>query len=317
MPLTFQLTILISCLVNYNLLEIFYIKRSGGPTLARILVTASGGTVSSSVSDGLVKLESRSPVLSYLARLDDGFEFIPPANYSSENARPEDYRDVLKAISEACEKSLPDGIIILHGTDTMAYFAQIAVRVLSRFAIPFVITGSKIPPDSEGTDAFKNIDFAVGQVKEGRSGVVFTTHEGVPAIVPADKVTSPDIYGDYGVWPDSADIDFSGERYKRAAEAFLASETLHRIQVIPAAPTPGILDEGFDTVLITCHHSGTADIKLVPKVRKWRAKGIRCFMAPVPRNSNIYESRAMLEAAGATALPGMPPEGAWAEALIT
>ena len=285
--------------------------------MARILVTASGGTVSSSVSDGLVKLGTESPIVSYLVKMPGEFEFISPANYSSENARPEDYRDVLKAVSEAASKSRPDGMIILHGTDTMAYFAQIAVRVLAHLAIPFVITGSKIPPDSEGTDPFVNIDFAVGQVRQGNSGVVFTTHEGTPAIVPADKVTSPDIYGDYGVWPDSADTDFSSERYRRASEAFLASEKLHRIQVIPAAPTPGILDDGFDTVLITCHHSGTADVKLVPKVRKWTAKGIRCFMAPVPRNSNIYESRAMLEGAGAVALPGMPPEGAWAEALIT
>ena len=285
--------------------------------MARILVTASGGTVSSSVSGGLVKLEAESPIVSYLAGKAGEFEFISPANYSSENARPEDYRDVLKAVSEAASKSRPDGMIILHGTDTMAYFAQLAARVLSHFAIPFVITGSKIPPDSEGTDAFANIDFAVEQVKEGKSGVVFTTHEGKPSIVPADKVTSPDIYGDYGIWPDSADTDLSNEKYKKASEAFLAAEKLHRIQVIAAAPTPGILDEGFDTVLIMCHHSGTADVKLVPKVRKWTAKGIRCFMAPVPRNSNIYESRAMLEGAGAVALPGMPPEGAWAEALIT
>jgi L-asparaginase/Glu-tRNA(Gln) amidotransferase subunit D len=180
-----------------------------------------------------------------------------------------------------------------------------------------VITGAKIPPDSEGTDAFANIDHAVMQVTAGNSGVVFTTHEGAPSIIAAGKVTSPDIYGDYGTWPDSADIDFSSERYRKAAAAFFAAEKLHRIQVIAAAPTPGILDDGFDTVLIMCHHSGTADVKLVPKVRKWTAKGIRCFMAPVPRNSNIYESRAMLEQAGCKALPGMPPEGAWAEALIT
>lgn len=287
--------------------------------MARILVTASGGTVSSSVSDGLVRLEKESPIVSYISGHYPGvdFELISPANYSSENARPEDYRDVLKAVSEEASKSRPDGIIILHGTDTMAYFAQLAVRALGHMKIPFVITGSKIPPDSEGTDAFGNIDYAVEQVTSGKSGVVFTTHEGVTAIVPADKVISPDIYGDYGIWPDSADTDFSSDRYKKAAEAFFAAENLHRIQVIPAAPTPGILEEGFDTVLITCHHSGTADVKLVPKVRKWTSKGIRCFMAPVPRNSNIYESRAMLEQAGCKALPGMPPEGAWAEALIT
>ena len=285
--------------------------------MAKLLVTVSGGTVSSSVKDGLVKLEKQSPIASYLMGKASETLFISPANYSSENARPEDYRDVLKAVSEACEKSRPDGIIILHGTDTMAYFAQLAVRALSHLAIPFVITGSKIPPDGEGTDAFKNIDFAAEQVTAGSSGVVFTTHDGVTMIIPADKVTSPDIYGDYGIWPDSANTDFSSDRYKRAAQDFFAAGKLHRIQVIAAAPTPGILDEGFDTVLIMCHHSGTADVKLVPKVRKWTAKGIRCFMAPVPRNSNIYESRAMLEQAGCKALPGMPPEGAWAEALIT
>ena len=285
--------------------------------MAKLLVTVSGGTVSSSVKDGLVKLEKQSPIASYLMGKASEIEFISPANYSSENARPEDYRDVLKAVSEACENSRPDGIIILHGTDTMAYFAQLAVRALSHLGIPFAITGSKIPPDSEGTDAFKNIDYAAEQVTEGNSGVVFTTHDGITTIIPADKVTSPDIYGDYGTWPDSANTDFSSERYKRAAEGFFAAGKLHRIQVIAAAPTPGILDEGFDTVLIMCHHSGTADVKLVPKVRKWTAKGIRCFMAPVPRNSNIYESRAMLEQAGCKALPGMPPEGAWAEALIT
>lgn len=298
-------------------MRVFYLKKGGTPTVAKLLVTVSGGTVSSSVKDGLVRLEKESPVVSYLKKKAGETEFIAPANYSSENARPEDYRDVLRAVSEAASKSRPDGIIILHGTDTMAYFAQLAARALSHMGIPFVITGSKIPPDSEETDAFKNIDFAVEQVTEGSSGVVFTTHDGIQTIIPADKVTSPDIYGDYGIWPDSADIDFASERYKKAAQSFFAAEKLHRIQVIAAAPTPGILDEGFDTVLIMCHHSGTADVKLVPKVRKWTARGIRCFMAPVPRNSNIYESRAMLEAAGCRSLPGVPVEGAWAEALIT
>jgi L-asparaginase/Glu-tRNA(Gln) amidotransferase subunit D len=298
-------------------MRVFYLKKRGAPTVTKLLVTVSGGTVSSSVRDGLVKLEKESPTASYLKGKAEEIELISPANYSSENARPEDYRDVLKAVSEAASQSRPDGIIILHGTDTMAYFAQLAARALSHMAIPFVITGSKIPPDREDTDAFKNMDFAVEQVTLGKSGVVFTTHDGVQKIIPADKVTSPDIYGDYGIWPDSADTDFSSGRYKKAAEAFFAAEKLHRIQVIAAAPTPGVLDDGFDTVLIMCHHSGTADVKLVPKVRKWTAKGIRCFMAPVPRNSNIYESRAMLEAAGCRSLPGVPAEGAWAEALIT
>ena len=34
--------------------------------MAKLLVTVSGGTVSSSVKDGLVKLEKQSPIASYL-----------------------------------------------------------------------------------------------------------------------------------------------------------------------------------------------------------------------------------------------------------
>ena len=142
-------------------MRVFYLKRSGTPTVAKLLVTVSGGTVSSSVKDGLVKLEKESPIASYLKGKAEETLFISPANYSSENARPEDYRDVLKAVSEAASAIRPDGILILHGTDTMAYFAQLAARALSHMSIPFVITGSKIPPDCEGTDAFSNIDFAV------------------------------------------------------------------------------------------------------------------------------------------------------------
>ena len=86
--------------------------------------------------------------------------------------------------------------------------------------------------------------------------------------------------------------------------------------VIPAVPGAVIPESGFDRVLICCNHSGTASVSLVPKVENWTAKGIKCYMAPIPAGAGVYESRQKLRDAGALELPGMPIEGAWSEVLL-
>ena len=54
-----------------------------------------------------------------------------------------------------------DGIIILHGTDTMAYTAGALSAMLRNLPIPVILTGSQLPIDTEGTDAKKNLRDAV------------------------------------------------------------------------------------------------------------------------------------------------------------
>ena len=220
------------------------------------------------------------------------------------------YRDALKKIVEEAGKDKFDGILITHGTDTCAFFAQLAYRVLSSLGIPFAITGSVNSPDVDPDEAAGNIDGALRAISEGKSGVIFRDRSGEVRLYRADLIVSPDINGYYdeysdGIVPEAMDCT-----------AFFTQEKLPEILVIPAFPGAVIPKKGFDRVLICCNHSGTASTDLVPMVERWTAEGISCYMAPVPVNGGIYESRQRLRDAGAVELPGKPVEGAWAEVLL-
>ena len=276
----------------------------------RILGAMLGGTISSYDSKGTVKLGEPSFARSVLLEKYPSHEFVFPEfkTYSSEDATPYLYRDALKKI--VSEAPGFDGILITHGTDTCAFFAQLAARILGSLDIPFVITGSMRSPDKDPYEASGNLTYAVRCLEEGRSGVVFKNGRGDQQLYKAHLIMSPDINGIYpeyseGILPEIRDYT-----------EFLNKKELPKILVIPAVPGSVIPEDGFDRVLICCNHSGTASAGLAPMVERWTSKGIRCFMAPVPVRGGVYESRKILRDAGAEELTGMPVEGAWSEVLL-
>ncbi len=276
----------------------------------RILGVMLGGTISSYNSSGTVKLGEPSFARSYLLENHPSHEFVFPEfeTYSSEDATPYLYRSALKKTVD--EAPGFDGILITHGTDTCAYFAQLASRVLGILDIPFVITGSMRSPDTDPGEASGNLAFAVRCLEEGKTGVVFRNAEGEEQLYGAHLIMSPDINGIYSEYSEGTVPE------KKDHTEFLTKEKLPKILVIPSVPGSVIPEEGFDRVLICCNHSGTASAGLVPMVERWTEKGIDCFMAPIPLNGGVYESRRRLREAGAMELTGMPVEGAWSEVLL-
>ena len=276
----------------------------------RILGAMLGGTISSYNSSGTVMLGEPSFACRFLLENHPSHEFVFPEfeTYSSEDATPYLYRDALKKIVKEADGF--DGILITHGTDTCAFFAQLAARVLASLDIPFVITGAMRSPDVDPDEASGNLDFAVKCLEEGRSGVVFKNARGIEQLYKAHLIMSPDINGIYTEFSEGSVPE------KRDCTEFLEKEELYKILVIPAVPGASIPEDGFDRVLICCNHSGTASAGLVPLVERWTAGGIKCFMAPIPSGAGVYESRKRLRDAGALELPGMPIEGAWSEVLI-
>ncbi|MBQ7627574.1 MAG: asparaginase [Clostridiales bacterium] len=270
----------------------------------KILIELLGGTIGSHKDEtGTVVLGRDMTDI-----LPEGIDTVirSPLTYSSENATAEVYRDALKAISQDMDETAPDGVLILHGTDTMAYFAQLAVRVLGT-DIPVQIVGSVLPPDDPESDYKKQIKDAVRFLKDGKSGVVCGGRS-----IPLDKVMSADIAGRYSEYSDCKPLEYS----KDAAARFLENDRFPRVLVIPAVPGYVIPEGGFDRVLIQCFHSGTANVSLAPYIKKWTTEGIKCYLAPVPSSGNIYQSAKTLCEAGAATLSGMPLEGAWAEVIL-
>ncbi|MGN6955727.1 asparaginase domain-containing protein, partial [Neisseria sp. P0015.S004] len=54
-----------------------------------------------------------------------------------------------------------DGILVLHGTDTMAYTANLFTLSLQGLDKPVILTGSQWPYDAANSDAPRNLATAV------------------------------------------------------------------------------------------------------------------------------------------------------------
>ncbi len=302
---------------------------------SNILVVSLGGTITSELSGGVVRQSVLAWDASFFEKIDGRFiyDLVAMSGYSSENATVADYRKALTGIAEAVGKFEPSGVLILHGTDSIAFFAQLAIRVLSHLNLPVVITGSKMPPSQSGSDAIGNIRLSLGFLGAGIEGKIGSKTFGVvfndsfmeeSTFVHASSCTSPDIMGDIKSFIDSGakrKIDFKSQEYRKRAESFIAGGGVHGgVITIPAAPGfpyEALSTEGAEAVVIECYHSGTADSKgLCEFVRRARSEGIPCYMGPCPSRGNVYESRKLLEEAGVITLKGMPFEGCWAEAVL-
>lgn len=82
-------------------------------------------------------------------------------NKDSTNIEPSDWKVILRAIEGCLQKEECDGIVVTHGTDTMAYtLAQLAYYVQG-LKKPVVFTGSQIPFGEPNSDATKNLVDAI------------------------------------------------------------------------------------------------------------------------------------------------------------
>lgn len=120
--------------------------------MSRILLIATGGTIASVPSpDGLAPALSGQQLLSCLPSLACQVDCIDLFNMDSSNIQPEEWQKMAKTV--LLHMGDYDGVVITHGTDTMAYTASMLTFLLQNPPLPVVLTGSQWPmvrPDSDG-----------------------------------------------------------------------------------------------------------------------------------------------------------------------
>jgi L-asparaginase len=87
----------------------------------------------------------------------------------SSNIRPQEWQVIARAIFEA--RLDYDGIVVSHGTDTMAYTASAVTFMLPDMDIPVVFTGSQLPLADVLSDGPDNLRTAFAMAATGRGGV--------------------------------------------------------------------------------------------------------------------------------------------------
>ncbi|NLI23034.1 MAG: asparaginase [Clostridiales bacterium] len=137
----------------------------------RLTLLATGGTIACTQTDqGLAPTLTAEDLLKPL-RDSLPCEVVPRDVFrmDSSNMQPEEWSVLARAVDEALCDS--DGVVITHGTDTMAYTASALSFMLAGVPKPVVFTGSQLPLWHPLTDARGNLRRAMVAAMQGMGGV--------------------------------------------------------------------------------------------------------------------------------------------------
>lgn len=137
----------------------------------KILLLTTGGTIASVVgTDGLEP--HRSDVMEReLTQLRTYYDITvrDVMCLDSSNIRPEEWQTIAQYVFD--ERAGFDGVVVSHGTDTMAYTASAVTFMLPNIEIPVVFTGSQLPLTDMLSDGPDNLRTAFAMAASGRPGV--------------------------------------------------------------------------------------------------------------------------------------------------
>ncbi|OQB23457.1 MAG: L-asparaginase 1 [Firmicutes bacterium ADurb.Bin182] len=126
--------------------------------MRNLRLIATGGTIASKPGElGLTPGLSAEDLLAYLDIPDVKIDTFDLFNMDSSNIQPEEWLRIANKVMKTSWSY--DGVVITHGTDTMAYTASMLSFLLKGINIPVVLTGSQLPmvyPDSDGRKNLKN-----------------------------------------------------------------------------------------------------------------------------------------------------------------
>lgn len=144
------------------------------PASRNILVLYTGGTIGmQQSSEGLMpasgfaeRLRAQQAQQPSLRLPDWQFrELLPPID--SANMAPSNWLAMVEAIRDGVERDGCDGVLVLHGTDTLAYSAAALSFLLLGLEVPVVLTGSMLPAGAPGSDAWSNLFGAMQALAKG------------------------------------------------------------------------------------------------------------------------------------------------------
>jgi L-asparaginase len=133
--------------------------------LPRILVLHTGGTLMMRAGDaGALRpdvygrdLVAELPILARIAEVSTRVLF----DLDSGDMQPGHWIEIARAVHAALGDESTDGVVVVHGTDTMAYAASAVALLLGPLPKPVVFTGAQRPLTEARTDARANLVDAV------------------------------------------------------------------------------------------------------------------------------------------------------------
>ena len=147
----------------------------------RLTILTTGGTIDKTYDEFQGTLRNSHTVLDVILdslRIPDLFiRHIEVMHKDSLDMTEEDRGIITKAVCDAAPTS--DGIVILHGTDTLSETGEHLFREGADLEIPVVLTGAMRPYEFRDTDAMQNVTEALLAARLLDRGVHVAMHNRV------------------------------------------------------------------------------------------------------------------------------------------
>ncbi|WP_161864150.1 asparaginase [Pseudomonas yangonensis] len=296
-------------------------------TPEKLLVLYTGGTIGMQMSaDGL------APASGFEARMrtqqaSENASELPQWSFrellpliDSANMNPGHWLALRDEIVTAVETRGHDAVLVLHGTDTLAYSAAALSFLLLGLNVPVVLTGAMQPAGVAGGDAWPNLFGAMRALHRGVAPGVHLYFNGQLLHGARCSKLRSDAFDAFQVLPRLRQAEHVGISalidYRQVRERVnLAVLPLH--PAVQAGHLSALLDSGVKGVLLECYGSGTGpagDAELMAVLRDAHARGVvlaaisQCAQGHV--QFGVYAAGSRLAEVGLVSCGGMTREAA-------
>lgn len=298
------------------------------PASRNILVLYTGGTIGMQQSaSGLMpasgfadRLRDQQQQQPQLALPQWQFrELLPPID--SANMNQTHWLAMVEAIRAGVEQDGCDGVLVLHGTDTLAYSAAALSFLLLGLEVPVLLTGSMQPAGVPGSDAWDNLFGAMQSLKAGVSPGVHLFFAGkLMHGARASKLGTATLDA-FGILPrlrqgESAPAIPAAIDYRQPRQP-VGLAVLPLYPGIQAAQVRALLASGVQGLLLECYGSGTGpadDAELLTALADAHRNGVvLAAISQCPQGHvefGIYAAGSKLAASGLVSGGGMTREAA-------
>ncbi len=295
--------------------------------MKKILVVFTGGTIGSSAQTGTIAPNTQAGfqlIQQYQQNAPaekTELTCIQPLQILSENLHPCVWTQLIQAI-EAQPLADYDGIIVTHGTDTLAFTAAALGLYFHALNKPLLLVSSNYPLEHPQANGLQNFSCAVAFIQQRMQNGVFVAYTNPNQLTHIHIATRLaaclPLSGDFISVQSTPYLTFEQNEF-RYCTAKLAQSTnpitlkpdfskkILLIKPYPNLDYAAFNLAGFDAVLHDLYHSGTACTvqdwgdtqNLIHFIQRCQEHNLPCYLAPALKTADLYtSSRAILKADG-------------------
>lgn len=264
-----------------------------------------------------------------------GFLTQMPMNTLSEDLQPAHWDLLLDALRQV-NTTACSGVIIAHGTDSLAETAAMLACALAGYPLPVVLVSAHTPPEHPKTNAHRNFAAAVELLQNGLPAGVWVVYENLDGVVYLHHGAKLRLCANESDEFFSRDMQPCQNVHVEQLQPAPWQEPIPLIQMASMADAPPVLQlrpyiglrydrismEDAAAVVHGTYHSETANscdgspYSLRYLLRRTKAAGIPCFLAPCAKYTQQYASAEALVAEGITPLPDASLQLAYGAAMV-